>query len=633
MLKHPPNLKYRPDIDGLRAVAVLSVVAFHAFSSRGGFLGVDIFFVISGFLISSIIFGEIDRGAFSLVEFYRRRILRIFPALLLILVFCYQIGWLVLLADEFSQLGKHIAGGAGFIANLILFQESGYFDNAAETKPLLHLWSLGIEEQFYIFWPILIWLTWKLRWPRWLLIGGLGLGSFAINAAFTKSDPVGSFYLPHMRVWELLIGAGLAHWNLASSKPSLSRPIFNNIVSVVGALLIAAAQTVSKGQSNIVFTALLTTIGAAMIIFAGPHSLLNRFVLSNRLMVGIGLISYPLYLWHWPLLSFLRIVSGENPPRQEKFIAVLLSFLLAWLTYKLLERPIRFGKNYRPIAPILAGLMIVMSVAGAGAAYYNGIPFRVAANPEVVAEGDIGHDFFPQYHIDNFLPCTPASLKLALKPEIGDRCYQSKNGPREIVIIGDSHAEHLFPGLAEKIRNRNVAYYILTTIPSIDNRLYAKIYKSVIEDPNIKSVIISGYWNARLHETPTGSTFKAEMKKVASALTKAGKKVYFTDDTPNFSFEPKRCKFRGKFIRKEKCNEGAAFYGHQLDAYKDSLAELAAEDSDVRVIHTSGYLCDKDLCYMGKDGKLFYRDYNHLNLIGSKFIAERILADHPELAL
>ena len=161
-LSHP---KYRPDIDGLRAVAVLSVLGFHAFPAvfPAGFIGVDIFFVISGYLISSIIFENLDHGSFSSGTFYGRRIKRIFPALAAVLLSCLVFGWFALLADEFKQLGKHAAAGAGFVSNFFLWQESGYFNNAAETKPLLHLWSLAIEEQFYIFWPLIVWVTWKRK--------------------------------------------------------------------------------------------------------------------------------------------------------------------------------------------------------------------------------------------------------------------------------------------------------------------------------------------------------------------------------------------------------------------------------------------------------------------------------------
>lgn len=212
-LTHP---KYRPDIDGLRAIAVLSVVIYHAFPKlvRGGFIGVDIFFVISGFLISTIIMGSLERNSFSFIEFYSRRIKRIFPALLLVLITSFVFGWFALLADEYKQLGKHIAGGAGFVSNFLFWNESGYFDNAAETKPLLHLWSLGIEEQFYIIWPLLLWLVWKKRFNFLTMTIMVAVISFALNISKVHDDAVAAFYSPQTRLWELLVGSVLAYMTL-----------------------------------------------------------------------------------------------------------------------------------------------------------------------------------------------------------------------------------------------------------------------------------------------------------------------------------------------------------------------------------------------------------------------------------
>lgn len=212
-LIHP---KYRADIDGLRAIAVLSVVLFHAFPNlaAGGFVGVDIFFVISGFLISSIIMSNLYKGSFSFKEFYARRIKRIFPALILVMVACFAIGWIALLADEYKQLGKHIAGGAGFVSNFLLWSESGYFDSAAETKPLLHLWSLGIEEQFYIAWPLLLWIAWKKRFNLLIIAVAVALISFVLNINIVRSNAAAAFYSPQTRFWELMAGSVLAHVTL-----------------------------------------------------------------------------------------------------------------------------------------------------------------------------------------------------------------------------------------------------------------------------------------------------------------------------------------------------------------------------------------------------------------------------------
>jgi len=205
----PPHPAYRPDIDGLRALAVLAVVLFHAFPSLlpGGFIGVDIFFIISGFLIGSIIMGEMEQQRFSFARFYGRRVKRIFPALALVMASCLVAGWFVLFADEFKMLGRHLVAGAGFISNLLLWSEVGYFDTAADTKPLLHLWSLGIEEQFYIFWPILLMLAQRWRQRAWLWALVLGGLSFLLNVALVQRYPSATFYSPASRVWELLMAA------------------------------------------------------------------------------------------------------------------------------------------------------------------------------------------------------------------------------------------------------------------------------------------------------------------------------------------------------------------------------------------------------------------------------------------
>jgi len=207
-LTHP---KYRSDIDGLRAIAVLSVVGFHAFGIIVGFIGVDVFFVISGFLISTIIFENMEGDSFSFMEFYGRRIRRIFPSLSVVLIFCLLFGWFVLFADEYQQLGKHIAAGAGYVSNLTLWSESGYFDVVAEKKPLLHLWSLGIEEQFYIIWPLFVWGFWKSRLNFLCVLIAIITISFGLNIWQVNKDIVATFYSPQTRFWELLTGACVAY--------------------------------------------------------------------------------------------------------------------------------------------------------------------------------------------------------------------------------------------------------------------------------------------------------------------------------------------------------------------------------------------------------------------------------------
>lgn len=351
---------YRPDIDGLRALAVLSVVIYHAFPSSlpGGFVGVDIFFVISGYLITRIIIGELQANTFSIVEFYRRRARRIFPALLVVLLFCAVFGWLVLTAEELNMLGRHIFSGAAFVANLVYWSESGYFDRAGELKPLLHLWSLGVEEQFYLVWPLLLMLVFARRINLIFVILLIAIGSFVINVYSTDRFPTAAFFSPASRFWELLCGAALACFSRegALGKLNISGFLFlkyaapnsllRNAQSWLGLVLIVfALLLMNENRSFPGYWALLPVLGAVLIIGAGSDCWLNRKVFSSGLAVWFGLISYPLYLWHWPLLSFGHIVNMGIPHRDFRMAAVVVSIILAWLTFRYVESFFRTKKT------------------------------------------------------------------------------------------------------------------------------------------------------------------------------------------------------------------------------------------------------------------------------------------------
>jgi peptidoglycan/LPS O-acetylase OafA/YrhL len=362
------KIQYRPDIDGLRALAVMGVVIYHAFPSLlpGGFVGVDVFFVISGFLIGTILFEGFTKGTFSFSDFYSRRIRRIFPSLFVVLASCLAIGKLVLLDDEYRQLGKHVVAGATFIANFAYWSESGYFDTAAELKPLLHLWSLAVEEQFYLVWPLVLWGAWRLRTNMLAVTIIVAVASFAFNITQVNSNPVATFFLLPSRVWELLAGSVLAWIALqGSAAKGRTRPrsLLNDVAGVLGLTLIVWAMFfVHKSDAFPGWYALAPVAGAVLLIAAGPQSRLNRLLLSNKLAVFTGLISFPLYLWHWPLLSFARIVQSEMPSREIRMAAVVLAIVLAWLTLKLVERPLRGGNQ--SLGKVIA-LVSVMALVGA----------------------------------------------------------------------------------------------------------------------------------------------------------------------------------------------------------------------------------------------------------------------------
>lgn len=469
------SLAYRPDIDGLRSIAIISVVIFHAFSGLlpGGFIGVDIFFVISGFLISSIIFRSLQRGDFSFVDFYLHRINRIFPALVVVLAACYAIGWFQLIPDEFKQLGKHMAASAGFIQNFVLWKESGYFDTASELKPLMHLWSLAIEEQFYLIYPLLVWIAWHLRWNTLTVVTGLFLLSFILNVTGVKQDPIATFFLPQTRFWELLAGSLLAGIQLARNINSSEKMTKNNIfsfgkiintssqkklndgLSIIGLLLIVmAAFGLHQGNLFPGWWALLPVCGTFLLIFTGPKAWVNRNILANRLMIFIGLISYPLYLWHWPILVFTRFAESGLPSLPIRMGAMVLTFLLAWLTYWLLERPLRkIQSNTKSI--VISALLIAMGAFGFNAFKNEG--FSARAKIEGVDEIFKITDLYTHFNLLELMRygiCHSVPLQTAYD----NGCIKSAD--KSIFILGDSYAASLFSGIDELVKKRYNDYTI-----------------------------------------------------------------------------------------------------------------------------------------------------------------------------
>jgi peptidoglycan/LPS O-acetylase OafA/YrhL len=426
-LAHP---KYRPDIDGLRAIAVLSVVGFHAFPAwmRGGFIGVDIFFVISGYLISTIIFGSLAGEGFSYREFYARRIRRIFPALVVVMPVVLGFGWYVLLTDEFRQLGKHILASAGFVQNLVLLGEAGYFDTSAEAKPLLHLWSLSVEEQFYVFWPLLLGFAWRMKGSKernlLLWMWGATALSFLLNVYAIHRAPTATFYSPLSRVWELSAGALLAH--RALHRLPHRNAFRRELRSVAGlAMIVLGLVFITKGKAFPGWWALLPVLGSCLCISAGPMAWLNRNLLGSRPMVWVGLISYPLYLWHWPILSYLRIVEGEEPARNLRIAAVILSVVLAWLTYRFVERRLRKRGGAGTVRMLVSGMVVIAAVGLL--AFGKVLPPRnnnTTLQEIVSASGDWA---FPD--------------GLQESKVGGESVYRIGNGKERVLLLGDSHVE------------------------------------------------------------------------------------------------------------------------------------------------------------------------------------------------
>ncbi len=502
-LSNSSHVEYRRDIDGLRAVAVLAVVIFHAFPQilPGGFVGVDVFFVISGYLISAILLSDLQRGRFTYREFYARRMRRIFPALALVLAACLVFGWLVLLDAEYTQLGGHAAAGAGFIANLALWRESSYFDTAAELKPLLHLWSLGIEEQFYFVWPFALALAWRRRWTG-AVLAAVTLSSFALGWWWSRRFPVGAFYLPVPRFWELALGGLLAWHSKAYGRepPSDTRsiekcagwrarfPVAMNLLSVAGLLLLLLSMTCFDKTTRFPgVRAMVPTLGTVLVILAGERAWPNRMILSQPWMVFIGLISYPLYLWHWPLLVFGRVLWSEIPPVAVRMMLVLLSVVLASATYACLEKPVRrMAESHNPRrASLLVALASFMAFIGfSGVAVEKGyIPVRLhllSSVSEAITDWD-----YP-----------------------GDDKAKRQGQEGTVLFFGDSYIQQYFPRVRWLVEHhsgahRTVLFYTkegCAPVPGINRKsipdcgTFAAEGFRLAQQKDVVQVVVGGAW-------------------------------------------------------------------------------------------------------------------------------------------
>jgi len=619
---------YRPDIDGLRAVAVLSVVLFHAFPTLapGGFAGVDVFFVISGFLISSILITDLERRQFSVGRFYARRIVRIFPALLVLLTASLVFGWLSLLADEYALLGKHTMAGAGFVSNLALWKESSYFDVAAETKPLLHLWSLGVEEQFYLLWPLLLWGGWRLRAKPAFVVAAIGVLSFALNIHSAQRHAVADFYAPHTRFWELLAGALVA---CLPRERGIRRPVFlANFVACLGfGLLLAAFALLDNKRPFPGWQALLPVGGTVLLIYAGPIAALNRVLLSHPALVGIGLISYPLYLWHWPLLTFPRIVTSEALPVTERIVAITLAFALAWATWRFVEIPVRrrAAQDRRWIALLLVSMLIVATAGGIVLAK-RGFAGRIAAKPIEHYTNTLGKDAYLTHISTHMQRCVDARL-LQLSgndPVYGHRCFQSQpTGPIDLLLVGDSHSEHLLPGFAAVYESRNIGSFMQYSMPSVDDPAYTEALHRIALDPNIRAIAVSALWAAKI---PADATPPLEsLQKTFALLVSSGKSIYVLGDIPVYPFVPEKCKYGRRFDGHAPiCSIPLQQYLEQKQHYSEILHAVLKDFPTIRFVPVDSFFCDEHQCDMRHESMLLYRDHNHLNVDGSTYLARQL---------
>jgi peptidoglycan/LPS O-acetylase OafA/YrhL len=645
---HP--LVYRADVDGLRAIAVLAVIAFHVSPTTvtGGFVGVDVFFVISGFLISSILIKGLQHGTFSYADFYIRRIRRIFPALVIVFLFTLVAGWLLLLPDEYSQLGKHIAAGSLFVSNFALWSEAGYFDTESSSKPLLHLWSLGIEEQFYIAWPLLLALLWRLQKGsgrmHWVLAGAAA--SLLLCWYVGVTEPTAAFYLPFARFWQLLVGALLAMATLryaAKAEPGAGATarrrtsgLAANAFAFVGLALVAFAIVGVDSQSAFPWLrAVVPTLGTAMIIGAGPHTHINRFVLSHKALVFVGLISYPLYLWHWPLLSMLTIVVPPPGTGVYKVAAVVAAFGLATATYLFVEKPVRKPPYVRvqwlvlgSAACLAAGVLVV---ATAGFAEQRG-PWNISLVPDRPEKNRV------------VTPVCVEAYGAAFHPRLIDErdfCIKDQAGEDDVVVVGDSHANRLFFGLQDIDSSRSYLNLGRGTClpflgfdgswrgedlvcPETNRRLLERAVDSGAETIVLHAYFVRGYEGRELGRT---GNLGAQARKTLEFLSRSGVRTIVVSNVPVMPFHPSTCAERPaiKAFVRAPCSIPADVWNERVAESNASLRAAAAGLENVTFFDPASVLCDAKMCSAVRGDELLYMDSHHLSAAGAVLVARALL--------
>ncbi len=617
-------MEYRREIDGLRALAVIPVILFHAgFQAfSGGFVGVDVFFVISGYLITSIILAEKQAGTFTLINFYERRARRILPALFLVMLVCIPFAWFWLLPSDMKDFSRSLVAVSVFASNILFWRESGYFDTAAELKPLLHTWSLAVEEQYYVLFPIFMMLTWRLG-KRWILVllAIVAIASLAVAQWASLGSPTAAFYLLPTRGWELLIGAFAAFYLSKANCTDFSRGVGEVGGSLGFALILYSVFAFSKATPFPGLYALVPTVGTVLIIlFATQQTTIGKFV-GNRAFVGIGLVSYSAYLWHQPLFAFERHSSLDEP---SMLVLLGLSFtavILAFFSWKYVETPFRnkqrFSRNKILIyGAVGSSLFVVFGLVG----HLNkGFEQRF----EKVLIGGAGHLEFHQYIDEKYFDCEPKSIaSQALTWNDFLRCKQSKQGLPEIVLLGDSHAEHLFIGLAEAIPNLNIAFYILGGKPYIENPEFKVIFNELLSNQKSQHIFLTFHFVGKLNAD--GYDLYDGFSATIRALLNAGKSVSLLGDVPRFKGDPGLCVYKLPYKRDYSlCSLSIDDVEVQRSVYRSILKRLSSEHG-VAYIDIDKPLCSQSKCSMINEESILYRDKNHLNILGSKIVGSYV---------
>ncbi len=609
-------MKYRPEIDGLRALAVIPVILFHSGFElfKGGFVGVDIFFVISGYLITTILIEDIENNRFSIINFYERRARRILPALYFIMIVCFPFAWMWMLPSQIKDFSLSVIAVSFFTSNFLFWRESGYFEALADYKPLLHTWSLAVEEQFYLLFPIFLILTWRFGKSKvfWMIIF-MALISLILSEWGWRNKPIANFYLAPTRAWELFSGSIFA---FIIHKKGIRK---NNFLALTG--LIAIIFSIFTFDESTPFPSLYAMVpitGVLLIVLFAEKTTITAKILSTKLLVGIGLISYSAYLWHQPLFALARIKLDEKPSEILMITLGILSFTLAVVSWRYIEKPFR-RKDKKHLS---SKSILVFSISGIiiftvlGLAGYNIDRFK-----EIV-EGDVGHKIYHKYIDEKYNDCEPPQLaNSALTWKGFLRCKQSGEGEFDWVLLGDSHAEHLFLGLAQENPNINIAFYIFGAPPYLNEEKFKQIFEVISTIQNPKTIFLTMHFVTRVESEKAliegfGSTI--------SYLQTLGHRVILLGDIPRYDVSPENCKY-GESIKQvtQKCSMTFSNFQKQTQIYELALRKLSS-NFGIHFLSVHQPLCNKERCNMILNEKILYRDNHHLNIPGSILIGKML---------
>ncbi|MEM7300519.1 MAG: acyltransferase family protein [Pseudomonadota bacterium] len=649
-------MRYRADIDGLRTIAVLSVVFGHAKFPLfgGGFVGVDIFFVISGFLITGLIISEQNRGEFSLLSFYERRMRRILPALFVVIVTTLILGWFLSMPEDYRLIVRSAFSVLLFLSNMMFWREIGYFDGAAAEKPLLHTWSLSVEEQFYVVFPLLMMLMFKFgnKWRAYVLVG-LFLLSLVASVWVTMKWPATGFYWSPLRGWELLAGSLLAcaitNQNLVSAIVRISVPLqIIGIALITLPIVFYTEATLFPG-----YAAIPPVLGSVFLIAGGLAGRGTVWkLLSSKPMVFVGKRSYSLYLWHFPLFAFAFYLAQSTPSLTVRVVLIVLAVLLSMASYSFIEQPCR-DRNF--LSQLKVYVVSVSSSAALAALtliiyFQNGVPNRFdgAAFAAVEAKLDYNHDRYDCFLNEQNKRSGPQLIEAACT--VGQ-----KNGLADFVLWGDSHAETYRTPFAKAADTLGLSGRYVGgdgCVPAVRAGYYLRcldynrrILDGIVASGSVKTVVLVARWtlylemsvpNSSLHYEPLqpkNSTFPMDredrfqqqlddLTKIVGKLKSAGKSVVVLAPLPEPGVDGPRTKFVASVGTGEHLNNQLSLEDFKTRALPTlELLEKVATSLDVPLLYPHKMLCPKDKCLNTIGETILYHDDDHLSREGAEHLS------------